>query len=81
MRHATAPQAYRAGISALPPEDGRGYLAVVPDLPGRMSDGASPREAAANVQDATRAWIEAADDLDHPVPLPSQAGGCEDRGS
>jgi predicted RNase H-like HicB family nuclease len=41
-------------------EDGAGFLATVPDLPGCMSDGESEAEAAENVQDAIRCWLEAA---------------------
>jgi len=37
-----------------------------------MSDGASPEEAVANVQDAIETWIEAAHDLGHAVPAPSR---------
>jgi predicted RNase H-like HicB family nuclease len=47
-------------------------LATVPDLPGCMSDGATPEEAVSNVQDAIPAWIEAARDLGHDVPKPSR---------
>ena len=63
---------YPIVIEVLPPEEGGGFLALVPDLPGCMSDGASPEEAVANVQDAIETWIEAANDLGHPVPLPSR---------
>jgi antitoxin HicB len=58
-------------VEPLSAEDGGGFVAIVPDLPGCMSDGASPQEAVANVQDAILAWIEAARDLGHPVPAPS----------
>jgi predicted RNase H-like HicB family nuclease len=37
-----------------------------------MSDGATPEEAIANVQDAIAVWIEAANDLGHDVPAPSR---------
>jgi antitoxin HicB len=47
-------------------------LALVPDLPGCMSDGALPEEAAANVQDAIKTWIAAANDFGHAVPKPPQ---------
>jgi len=63
---------YPIVIELLSPEDGGGFLALVPDLPGCMSDGASPEEAVANVQDAIATWIEAANDLGHPIPVPSQ---------
>ena len=57
-------------IEPLPLEDGGGFLATVPDLPGCMSDGETPQEAIANVQDAIAAWIEAAHDMGHQVPRP-----------
>ena len=63
---------YRLIIEPLPEEDGGGFLALVPDLPGCMSDGATQEEAVANVRDAIAAWIEAAEDLNHPVPQPSR---------
>jgi predicted RNase H-like HicB family nuclease len=63
---------YPIVIELLPQEEGGGFLAKVPDLPGCMSDGASPEEAVANVQDAIKTWIEAANDLGHAVPAPSR---------
>ena len=68
MTHLT----YPVVIEPLPSEDGGGFLARVPDLPGCMSDGASPEEAVCNVQDAIGTWIEAARDLGHAVPAPSR---------
>jgi antitoxin HicB len=47
-------------------------VALVPDLPGCMSDGETPEEALANVRDAIAVWIEAARDLDRPIPRPSR---------
>jgi antitoxin HicB len=64
--------AYPLLVEPLPAEDGGGFVAIVPDLPGCMSDGETPQEAVANVQDAILAWIEAARDLGHPVPAPSR---------
>lgn len=64
--------AYPLLVEPLPPEDGGGFVAIVPDLPGCMSDGATAQEAVANVQDAILAWIEAAQDLGHKVPAPSR---------
>lgn len=64
---------YRVVIEPLSAEDGGGFLATVPDLPGCMSDGETPQEAVANVQDAIDAWIEAADDLGRAIPAPSRA--------
>ncbi len=59
-------------VEPLPAEDGGGFVATVPDLPGCMSDGATPEEALTNVQDAILSWIEAAKDLGHAVPKPSR---------
>ena len=67
-----SPLEYPVVIEPLPVEDGGGFLATVPDLPGCMSDGATPEEAVSNVQDAIVAWIEAAQDLGHAVPKPSR---------
>jgi len=63
---------YPVVIEVLPPEDGGGYLATVPDLPGCMSDGTTREEAAHNVADAIAAWIEEATALGRPVPQPSR---------
>ncbi len=52
-------------------EDGGGFLATVPDLPGCMSDGETPQEAISNVQDAIESWIQAARDMGRDIPEPS----------
>lgn len=64
--------AYSIVVEPLPPEDGGGFVATVPDLPGCMSDGETPEEALVNVQDAIAVWIEAAQDMGHAVPPPSR---------
>jgi antitoxin HicB len=63
---------YAIIVEPLPTEDGGGFVATVPDLPGCMSDGETPQEALANVQDAIEVWIEAAKDLGHTVPQPTK---------
>ena len=63
---------YPIVVEPLPMEEGGGFLATAPDLPGCMSDGATPEEAVANIEDAIIAWIEAARDLGHAVPKPSR---------
>ena len=63
---------YSVIVEPLSDEDGGGFAAAVPDLPGCMSDGATPEEAIANVKDAIEAWIEAARDMGRAVPLPSR---------
>jgi predicted RNase H-like HicB family nuclease len=62
---------YAVRIERLAESDGGGYLAVVPDLPGCMSDGATPEEALVNVQDAIASWIEAARAWNRDVPEPT----------
>ena len=52
------------------PSDGGGYLAVVPDLPGCLSDGDTPEQAFTNAQNAIASWIEAAIDMNRPIPDP-----------
>jgi antitoxin HicB len=61
---------YRIAISPMSPEDGGGFVATAPDLPGCMSDGATPAEALDNVYDAIACWIEAAEAMGRPVPEP-----------
>ena len=63
---------YSVNIGPLSPEDGGGFVARVPDLPGCMSDGESPEEALENVYDAIACWIEAAQELGRPIPPPSK---------
>jgi antitoxin HicB len=63
---------YPVLIEPLRLEEGGGFLATVPDLPGCMSDGETPEQAITNVQDAINAWLEAARDLGHEIPKPSR---------
>jgi antitoxin HicB len=63
---------YPIVVEPLPIEDGGGFVATAPDLPGCMSDGATPEEAVSNIQDAIAVWIEAAHDFGHAVPKPSR---------
>ena len=63
---------YAILIESLPVEDGGGFVATVPDLPGCISDGETPQEALANIEDAINAWIEAAHDLGHKIPSPKR---------
>jgi hypothetical protein len=44
-------------IEPLSDEDGGGFLATVPELPGCVSDGEARAEALANVEDAIATWI------------------------
>ena len=59
-------------IEPLPEDEGGGFVALVPDVPGCMSDGETAEAAFASVQDAAAAWIEEATALGRPVPPPSR---------
>jgi predicted RNase H-like HicB family nuclease len=62
-------------IEPLPPEDGGGWLAMVPDLPGCMSDGETRQEALENALGAIESWKEAAGELGREVPEPGSSTG------
>jgi predicted RNase H-like HicB family nuclease len=63
--------AYPVLIEPLAGEDGGGFLATVPDLPGCTSDGETPEEAIRNVSRAIDEWIEHARSLGWTIPSPS----------
>lgn len=65
-----------------PIEDGSGYYARVPDLPGCITTGASLSDAIDQITDAMAAWLCTAEDEDLPIPEPTpqariQAAGGE----
>ena len=62
---------YPVLIEPLRAEDGGGFFATVPDLPGCMSDGETAEEALANIRAAIAEWILEAQELGRPVPPPS----------
>lgn len=64
--------AYAIIVEPLPQDEGGGFVATVPDLPGCLSDGDTPQDALTNAQDAIRAWIEAALELGRTVPPPTK---------
>jgi antitoxin HicB len=61
---------YAIVVAQLRPEDGTGYIALVPDLYGCMSDGETPEEALTNAQQAIQEWIETAKEIGRPIPEP-----------
>ena len=63
---------YAVVIEPLSDEEGGGFLATAPDLPGCMSDGATREEAARNIEDAIADWIDEAVQLGRPIPAPSR---------
>lgn len=60
---------YAVSVQPLSLEEGGGYIARVPDLPGCVSDGETPEEAFSNAQDAIASWIEAAQELGRTIPV------------
>jgi antitoxin HicB len=53
------------------PEPEGGYVAVIKDLPGCMTQGETAEETMANIEEARQLWIETAYDFGDPIPLPS----------
>lgn len=68
----TQAEHYPIVIEPLPVEEGGGFVAVVPDLPGCMSDGETQEEALVNARDAILCWIEAAQEHGRAIPIPSR---------
>ncbi len=54
-------------------DEGGGYLASVPDLPGCMGDGETEAAAIAEARAAIASWIETAEKFGDPVPEPNGA--------
>lgn len=48
------------------------FLAEVPDLPGCMTHGDTPTEAAANAEEAIGLWIDVARESGREIPEPSK---------
>jgi predicted RNase H-like HicB family nuclease len=67
------PQDYEIRIRPLSEDDGGGFIAEVPELPGCMSDGETPQEALENIFDAINCWMEAAREMGRKVPEPKRA--------
>ena len=61
---------YKVVIEPLSEEDGGGFLATVPELPGCMSDGETRAEALANVEDAIATWLHCARKMGRAIPEP-----------
>ena len=64
---------YAVVIQPLSEDEGGGFIAMVPELPGCMSDGVTREEAARNVEDAIRCWLEEARAVGRAIPAPRPA--------
>jgi predicted RNase H-like HicB family nuclease len=64
---------YEVVVSPLSEEDGGGFLAMVPDLPGCVSDGETEADAIQNARDAILSWIDYAERNGQAVPPPTRS--------
>jgi predicted RNase H-like HicB family nuclease len=51
-------------------DEDNAYVAEVPELPGCAADGATYKQAVANVEVTIGEWIETARELGRPIPEP-----------
>ncbi|MDQ1351876.1 MAG: hypothetical protein QG657_2182 [Acidobacteriota bacterium] len=51
-------------------DDDEAFIAEVPELPGCAADGATYREAIANVEVIIEEWLETAKKMGRPIPIP-----------
>lgn len=63
---------YATIIRPLTKEEGNGYLAEFPELPGCYGDGATPELALKEAESAMLSWIETAKEFGDHVPLPKE---------
>ncbi len=66
------PEAYTVTVTPLSEDDGGGFLATIPDLPGCMGDGETEMEAILDVRSAALCWIEGALADGEDIPAPSR---------
>jgi predicted RNase H-like HicB family nuclease len=73
------PRSYAVVVIPSEEDEGGGFVAYVPDLPGCMSDGDTAEEATSNVYDAIEEWICEATDSGQIVPEPGSVAAREKR--
>ncbi|SMH55375.1 type II toxin-antitoxin system HicB family antitoxin [Mesorhizobium australicum] len=66
------PTLYRVHLRPLSGDEGGGWLATLPDLPGCTGDGGTEIEAIEDVRRAALEWADAATRDGDPVPPPTR---------
>ena len=61
---------YPVEVRPLSANEGGGFLATFPDLPGCMADGETPEEAITEARGAFACWIAAHKEDGRPIPVP-----------
>lgn len=64
---------YPIVVRPLSKEEGGGYLAEAPDLPGCIADGETVEQAVHALESAIISWIKTAKEFGDPIPKPSIA--------
>jgi len=64
---------YTILIKPIAADEGGGFLAFFPDLPGCLADGETVQEALENALDALSVWTEVQKDRNIPMPEPGSA--------
>jgi predicted RNase H-like HicB family nuclease len=64
------PAAYEVVLRPLHADEGGGWLATIPDLPGCTGDGETEMQAIEDVRLAALEWADAAKTSGHPIPAP-----------
>jgi antitoxin HicB len=64
---------YPVVLRPLSATDGGGWVAIVPDLPGCMSDGKTAHEALQNAESAIDEWKDAARQMGRTIPHPDDS--------
>jgi antitoxin HicB len=67
------PQDYMVVVRALAADEGGGFLAEIPDLPGCTGDGETEQAAIDDAHDAAREWMEETRRLGRSIPRPGSA--------
>ncbi len=66
-------QGYPIVVTKLSEEEGGGYLAFAPDLPGCMTDAETPEAAVQGIQSAIGEWLDESERMGRAAPEPGSA--------